>query len=288
MIDYVKVWNKFQLTALVGTLLSIIGLIFLRSRYIVMCFLVAIGVMVQATVIWIQWVTWSKDYNPYAAHPMVSLLKQEVRDGRLAQSVYGLATTMFMPNTLYPNGVAIAGGYDSIHPLGMKKSGNEVWSFPGVTHFLHPVAVSTPAGWSSVWRLNGWELSRNPNPVIGFAEVGSISRNMLSITVNKLSLNVREVVVPIGVKYIEIQENWHRGWKWKYKEGTKWNYTRCADNNAIGIPLETPTSSARIIILRFFPSPLPWILAITSICGFVIIVWFTRDIILYIKNRYSH
>jgi hypothetical protein len=133
LLHYLCLWNPWQLLGLVGLALSIWGLS--RCRGVSWSGLAFVaGISMQLSVFWWQWTTWSVETDIYEQPELVRILQEEVgMIGRLAQGGGGPGELPFPPNTLVPAGVAIVGGYDSIHPDGMRSPTGKPWDFPGAT-----------------------------------------------------------------------------------------------------------------------------------------------------------
>lgn len=265
LIDHLAIWNPWQLVALGGAVLSIWGLPRIKVHTAWPGAAVMVGVCLQLSVFWWQWTTWSSDRGVYGEPPLVQVLKAEVGDtGRLAQIPGAPAEVYFPPNTLVPSAVAITGGYDSIHPDGMRSRSGAVWDFPGTTHFLGRVGEEGPEDWPEAWTDGLWVLQRNPAPTMGtFSTRAGEGLPLLPKDVRRVTLNTLEILVPTGAERVEVFMNWHRGWKWRGNTEDGWRSSSAGPTKGIEIELGRPAGTAEVLQLRFEPAAADWARAVT-------------------------
>lgn len=272
LLGYLCIWNPWQLTGLTGLALSIWGMVRCRTTSAWPGMALMAGIAIQLSVFWWQWTTWSVERDPYTKSDLVRIVQQEVGStGRLAQMPGAPGEILFPPNTLVPSGVAVAGGYDSIHPDGMRSSTGFAWDFPGTTHFLGRTDEVKPDGWCEIWSDGQWALLRNPKPSSGTATLESgVSVPLSPQSLKRNSLNTMEVTVPAGTERMEIFTNWHRGWKWRDHPQGMWKATITGSTRGVSIGLDKPTDGIEVVFLRFDPSPPVWVLVVTGLSAIVI------------------
>lgn len=269
------IWNPPQMAYLAGLALSAACL---RARFSVtgpLWFIPAVGVGLQGLVCWWQWSTWSQVTEEiYQSSSWVKVLQKEVgMNGRLAQSTGSYATYPFGPNTLQPSQVAIAGGYDSIHPNGLS-SREAPWDFPGTTHFLGPKQGAFPSGWKALFSDEVWCLWKNPEPTFGFTVFANGDREPLREgTVQRPSFNTMTVVVPAGADRIELYTNAHRGWRWKPNPWGTWQATEKGSDGALVLPLRGTFDVSRQAFLQFEPASPAWSKAVQFAGAGVLLGW---------------
>jgi hypothetical protein len=273
LLDYLRVWNPWQLSALCGLALSLWGFVRCRTKSLWPGMAFALGVALQLSVFWWQWTTWSAERNVYVQPEIVRVLQEVVgAGGRLAQGGGSPAEVPFPPNTLVPSGVAITGGYESIHPEGMRNSTGQVWDSFGTTHFLGRVDEEHPAGWEEAWSDGRWVLWRNPQPRLGVVTFRSgLRMSLLPHDVKRGSLNTMEVSVPAGAQRVEIFSNWHRGWKWRKDKEGRWMDSIAGPTKGIEVAFERPMDSGATVLLQFDPSPPEWALVLTGLSGMAVL-----------------
>ncbi len=273
LLDYLCIWNPWQLLGLAGLLVSFWGVMRLRSASTLPGMALAAGVTMQLSVFWWQWTTWSSPENVYAGSEIAQLVQREVGEtGRLAQAPGTPAEMFFPPNTLMPLGVAITGGYDSIHPDGMRSPTGEAWEFPGTTHFIGPTDTEYPRNWQQVWSDGRWTLLRNPSPSLGIVTLTSgLPIPLRPADFKRGSMNTMEAVVPPGSVKLELFSNWHRGWKWRDDLQERWSDTSAGPTKGVEVEFDQPTAENRTVYLQFDPSPPNWVLVITGLSGMVVL-----------------
>lgn len=266
LIDYLCVWNPWQLTALAGLALSLWGIVRSRTESLWPGAVLALGVALQLSVFWWQWTTWSVERDVYTQPELVRILQEEVgTTGRLAQGG-GPGEMPFPPNTLVPAGVAITGGYDSIHPDGMRSPTGKSWDFPGATHFLGSVDEERPACWQEVWSDGRWVLLRDPTPAAGMVTLESGLPVPLRLAdFRRGSMNTMEAVVPAGAVKLELFSNWHRGWKWRDDLEGGWSDTSAGPIKGVEVVFDRQTGETKAVYLQFDPSPPDWVLVVTGL-----------------------
>ena len=233
----------------------------------------ATGVAMQLSVFWCQWTTWIVERDIYEQPELVQILQAEVgTTGRLAQGGGGPGEMPFPPNPMVPAGVAITGGYDSIHPDGMRSPTGKSWDFPGATHFLGGVDEERPAGWQEVWSDGRWVLLRDPAPSVGIVTLESGLPVPLRPTDSKRgSMNTMEAVVPAGAAKLEVFSNWHRGWKWRDDLEGGWSDTSAGPIKGVEVVFDQPTGETRVVYLQFDPSPPDWVLVVTGLSAMAVL-----------------
>ncbi len=273
LLDYLCIWNPWQLLGLAGLLVSFWGVMRLRSASTLPGMALAAGVTMQLSVFWWQWTTWSSPENVYARSEIAQLVQREVgKTGRLAQAPGTPAEMFFPPNTLMPLGVAITGGYDSIHPDGMRSPTGEAWEFPGTTHFIGPTDTEYPRNWQQVWSDGRWTLLRNPSPSVGIVTLTSgLAIPLRPADFKRGSMNTMEAVVPPDSVKLELFSNWHRGWKWRDDLQERWSDTSAGPTKGVEVEFDQPTAENRTVYLQFDPSPPNWVLVITGLSGMVVL-----------------
>jgi hypothetical protein len=273
LIDYLSVWNPWQLTALAGLALSLWGMMRRGTESLWPGTALAAGVALQLSVFWWQWTTWSVERDVYTQPELVRILQAEVgATGRLAQGGGGPGEMPFPPNTLVPAGVAITGGYDSIHPDGMRSPTGKSWDFPGVTHFLGSFDEEQPAGWQEVWSDGRWVLLRKPTPTAGMVTLESgLPVPLRPADFKRGSMNTMEAVVPAGTAKLELFSNWHRGWKWRDDLEGRWSDTSAGPIKGVQVVFDRPTEETKAVYLQFDPSPPGWVLVVTGLSAMTVL-----------------
>jgi hypothetical protein len=233
----------------------------------------AVGVAVQLSVFWWQWTTWSNPDLPYERSGAVKFLSEQLgANGRLAMTQVRLGASFFGPNTLDPLGVAITGGFDSMHPHGMRSATGNSWDFPGATHFLGSVAEDRPAGWEEIWSDGQWVLLRNPAPVLGTVTLQSgVPVPLPPDAFMRGTLNTMEAVVPAGAVKLELFSNWHRGWKWRDDPQGRWGETRAGPVKGVEVLFPEPAHEAKVVYFQFDPSPPLWVLVVTVLSAMAVL-----------------
>lgn len=273
LITYLCVWNPWHLTALAGLALSLWGMVRSRTESLWPGAALALGVAIQLSVFWWQWTTWSVPRDVYTQPELVRILQAEVgTTGRLAQGGGGPGEMPFPPNTLVPSGVAITGGYDSIHPDGMRSPTDKSWDFPGATHFLGSVEEERPTGWQEVWSDDRWVLLRNPAPSLGTVTLDSGLAMPLQLEdFTRGTMNTMEAVVPDGAVKLEIFSNWHRGWKWRGDHQERWRETSAGPIKGVEVVFDRPTRGTKVVYLQFDPTPPSWVLIVTGLSAMAVL-----------------
>jgi len=273
LLHYLCVWNPWQLLGLVGLAVSIWGLSRCRRETSWSGLTFVAGIAMQLSVFWWQWTTWSVERDIYEQPELVRILQEEVgTSGRLAQGGSGPGETLFPPNTLAPAGVAIVGGYDSIHPDGMRSPTGKQWDFPGATHFLGGVDEDQPAGWQEVWTDGRQVLLRNPAPVLGIVTLESgLAVPLRPADFRRDSMNTMEAVVPAGAVRLELFSNWHRGWKWRDEVRARWSNTSAGAVKGVQVAFDPPTAETQTVHFRFDPSPPNWVFVISGASAMLVL-----------------
>jgi hypothetical protein len=274
LLHYLCVWNPWQLLGLAGLAISIWGLSRCRGQVSWSGVAFVAGIAMQLSVLWWQWTTWSVERDIYEQPELVRILQEGVgTSGRLAQGGGGPGEMPFPPNTLAPAGVAIVGGYESIHPDGMRSPTGKPWDFPGATHFLGVVDEDQPAGWQEIWTDGRWVLLRNPAPVLGIVTLESgLPVPLRPADFKRGSMNTMEAVVPAGAVQLELFTNWHRGWKWRDDLEGRWSDTRAGPIKGVGVAFDQPIAEAKTVYLQFDPSPPEWVWVVTGLSAMAILV----------------
>jgi hypothetical protein len=273
LLDYLCIWNPWQLMALAGLMLSVWGLVRCRTVCVWAGAALALGVALQLSVFWWQWTTWSVERDIYEQPELVRILQEEVGTiGRLAQGGGGPGELPFPPNTLVPAGVAIVGGYDSIHPDGMRSPTGKPWDFPGATHFLGGLDEERPTDWQEVWSDGRWVLLRNPAPVLGIVTLESgLPVSLRPADFKRGSMNTMEAVVPAGAVKLELFSNWHRGWKWRDDLEGRWSNTSVGPIKGVEVAFDQPTGEPKVVYLQFDPSLPDWVLIVTALSAMAVL-----------------
>ena len=274
-LGYICPWNPWQLAALSGALLSFWGLNRLDAFAWWMRLVSATGVSVQLVLFWFQWTTWTNPVLPYDRALLVRLLQSEVgATGRVAATTVALEDDILPPNVLVPAGVAVAGGYDSIHPLQMRNLSGRVWDFPGTTHFLAKDNERGPEGWDRIATGEGWVLWKNPAPIAALvADNGGVQVPVGPGVLARLTPNTMTLSLPPGARRAELLVNWNRGWKWRGSTDEAWNPTRAGDHG--GILVDLPAACAKAgesLVFRFDPSPPPWVIVLAAISALLVLL----------------
>jgi len=273
-LDYLCPWNPWQFAALSGALISFWGLGRLGSPAWWMRSLAPAGVAVQLLAFWFQWTTWSRPTLPYEEAPLVRLLQQEVgQTGRVAATTAALQDDVLPPNVLVAADVAVAGGYDSIHPRQMRNPTGRLRDFPGTTHFLAKGNEDGPAGWDQKHAAGEWSLWQNPVPVAALVFDGEGKK--IAVGPERLArptLNTMVFFCPSGAKEVELFANWNRGWKWRREPGT-WRQTRAGSSGGILAELpDAPAKEGQSMLFRFDPSPPLWAIVLSASCALVVLL----------------
>ena len=258
LVGYLLIWNLWQLMALSGLLLSVWGLSRIRSGGL-FSYAAAIGVALQLSVFWWQWTTWSGPQIPYGTSSLEKILQKSVgTNGRLAMKQRTWAEYTAPPNTLMPAGIAVSGGYDAMHPHGMRSKSGKEWDFPGTTHFLGRSSEEFPAGWLVIWSEGEWRLWENPHPTMGSLVVDGTFAPLPAADAQRSSFNTMKVNLPAGASRVEIFHNWHRGWEWRGNPQVIWDKAAVGDNRTIRIDFGEALPDERTVYLRFNPNPPAW------------------------------
>jgi hypothetical protein len=276
LLDYLCIWNPWQLMMLAGVAVSTWGLTKLRPAQGIWQFAAAAGVALQLNVFWWQWTTWSKPELIYQKSELASFLKQEVgTSGRLAVEPTPWAEAMFPPNMLMPSGVAITGGYDAIQPFGMKSPSGKSWDFPGATHFLGKVEYEGPENWIEVWNNGTWHVLRNPLQSMGVITASVEERPLQIEMFARPTPNTMEAFVPAGATKLTLYSNWHRGWKWRDPVNGDWKPVGKSDIRSVEVSFSEPLPSDGVVQFRYLPSAPKWVMVITliSLLGIVVVVF---------------
>lgn len=276
LLDYLCIWNPWQLMMLGGAAISTWGLSRLQPARGVWQFAAAAGVALQLNVFWWQWTTWSKPELVYEQPELASFLKQEVgTNGRLAVKPAPWAEAMFPPNMLMPSGVAITGGYDAIQPFGMKSPSGKSWDFPGATHFLGKVEDEGPKDWFEVWNDGTWHVLRNPVQSVGLITTSVEARPLQREMFARPTLNTMTASVPAGAKKLTLYSNWHRGWRWRDPGNGEWKPVDKSDIRSVEVTFDEPLSSDSVIQFRYLASAPKWAMVITmlSMLGIVVVAF---------------
>lgn len=265
-LDYVCIWNPWQLLMLCGAVVSIWGLTISRSNRSLLQLTLAAGVALQLSVFWWQWTTWKTPKLAYNEPELVAVLRKEVgNNGRLAMNSSTWAETQFPPNMLMPAGVAITGGYDAIHPYGMKSPTGMPWDFPGVTHFLGKVGENGPEDWSQIWTDGRWQLLCSPRQSVGILSTAHGDMPLCLEKFDRPTLNSMEATVPAGTKKLTLFSNWHRDWRWRKNNQAEWMPVGRSSSRSIEVSFDpVPSADTRVFFL-FRPSAARWAEAITLI-----------------------
>lgn len=275
LIDYLCVWNPWQLLALAGFLLSLWGLGRMKEKG-PQTFACALGVFMQLSVFWWQWTTWSRPAWPYGSTPLEQLLQKEVgTTGRLAMDFQFQAKKFLPDNTLMPSEIPITGGYDAMHPHGMRSPDGRPWNFPGATHFLGNPSESYPEGWKLVWQQDSLALWANPAPSAGcfVSGEGHSFRPLPLDRFRRPTANTMELVLPAGSLEVEVYSNWHRGWFWQIEGSDRWEEALLGGNRTLKVALPSALDCETKIKFRYDPSPPVWIIAISAGSGCLALCW---------------
>lgn len=222
-------------------------------------FLLAIAVFFQTTLFWWIWTTWSDPAATYAP-PYSSALFAALKDStRLSQENGGrsIALAPFPPNTLSPLGIAIAEGYDSIHPRRMISSSGNPWEFPGTTHYLAPDDNPSPPGWTLIDRPLASCLFKNPrpDPIFSFTKLPDSepsSEPRESLTPVNRTFNRVVLDIPTDASEIQFLENWSSGWHFRFGDHGPWQEVSMARNHSMFITVPNDRTSNQLN-LQFFP-----------------------------------
>jgi len=269
LLPYLCVWNPWQIAALAGAGLSVWGLAWLGSPRAWGQLASALGVAVQLSVFWLQWTTWSCGELPYEKPALVTLLQGEVGSiGRLSGVQRSLPDDLLASNMLMPSGVAITGGYDSIHPRRMTAPSQRPWDFPGTTHHLGKMTETTPENWAVLWTLGEWAVWRNPAPSFGVIRMmNGQEMPVPAASYSRPTLYTMTVSLPTGSRSVELFSNWNRGWKWRAGDSGVWTDTVAGRSGGVLVELAGAPNSATVAQLRFDSTPLGWVLFVTTLSG---------------------
>lgn len=263
LLEYSYIWNPWQMMALGGLSLSLLGLSRIRSSTWT-AYAAAIGVALQLSVFWWQWTTWSDPATPYGTSSLERVLQERLGSGgRLAMKQRPWAEYTLPPNTLMSSGIAVTGGYDAMHPHGMRSKSGLEWDFPGTTHYLGRGSEEAPEGWPAVWNDGEWWLWENPTPTSGTILGEAGAHDVAPSDLRRPTFNTMEISVPPGTKVTEIFCNWHRGWRWREKEDEAWKKVSIGDNRTIRIDFAEALPEERTVYLRYSPTPPLWVLCIS-------------------------
>lgn len=275
MIDYLCIWNPWQILGLAGLILSLWGLGQIRSRSPI-ALLAALGVALQLSVFWWQWTTWSLPVLPYGTTPLERLLQAEVGEGgRLALDTSSRSEQFLPLNTLMPSKIPVTNGYDAMHPHGMRSPSGRTWDFPGTTHYLGSVSAPYPGTWEQIWKERDWALWRNPRPIAGnlFLKPGPRSEPLPPSAIRRPTLNTLEVVLPPGTIGVEIFSNWHRNWFWQKAGDKEWRKAGIGPGRNLEIQLPEAVAKETVVGLRYQPRLPQWVAWISAITLTVVLGW---------------
>jgi len=281
LFQYLMIWNPLQILVLGGAAVSVLGLRTIQSGKGGWPWLAAAGVALQSSVFWWQWTTWSnRTAEIYQEPPLVKVLQKEVGwNGRLAQESGSYALLPLLPNTLQPSGVGVAGGYESIHPNGLKGRTDQPWDFPGATHYLAGADSGAPPGWKELWTDGVWRLFKNPDPKDGLVKIVEGGRQALSGgTLLRQGYSAMTVELPAGTVEVELFCNGHRGWKWAMHRAGPWLPTVKGSQGGVAFALAFPLTKIEQVYLRYDPAPPPWVFGVAGmgVLGVAIIAVFGR------------
>lgn len=266
LFPYLSIWNPVQMAYLIGLALTAAGLRSLFSQRGILWVVPAVGVGLQGLVCWWQWSTWSEVREEiYESTGWVKVLQKVVgMDGRLAQMPGGYASHPFGPNSLQPSGVAVAGGYDSIHPNGLTRP-VVPWDFPGTTHFLGEKKGVYPNGWQAVHSDAIWCLWKNPAPTLGIVTLADGGQEPLREgTVRRPSFNTMKLIVPAGTVRVDLFSNAHRGWKWKEEHQDSWRFAEKGPGGVMVLRPDKPSNQNTALNLRYQPPTPAWVQGIQA------------------------
>lgn len=275
LIDYLYVWNPWQLLGLGGLLLSCWGLGRIKKNHPA-AFVCALGVFAQLSVFWWQWTTWSQPQLPYGTTALEKFLQKEVgASGRLACDTEAAEKHFFPANTLMPAGIAVTEGYDAMHPHGLRSPTGQKWDFPGTTHFLGKLSRPSPQAWDLIWQDGKWGLWRNPTPAAGrfFSGSASLPETLSLDRLRRPTPNTIEVTLPAGARDVEIYSNWHRGWLWQISGSEHWEQALLGANRSLKVVLPDASGHEEKINFRYDPSPSPWVMAISAGSAGLMLFW---------------
>ena len=261
LIDYLCIWNPWQLLGVSGLILSFWGLGQIRKPHpwALSC---AFGVALQLSVFWWQWTTWCDPRMPYGNTPLEQLLVREVGESGLLAKDTSLADGPFLPdNTLMPLGIRTTEGYDAMHPYGMRSLTGLKWDFPGTTHFLGKLSGPHPDRWNLVWQEGNLALWGNPKPSGGRVFLDGVTEplSLLNESVLHPTCNRMEIFLPGGTRKAEIFSNWHRGWQWKINGVGGWNQVQLGENRTLAINLHRALTEETALSLRYDVRPPLWV-----------------------------
>lgn len=281
LFEYLMIWNPLQLLILGSVAISILGLRTIQSGKGGWPWLAAAGVALQSLVFWWQWTTWSdRTAQIYQEPPLVQVLQKEVGwNGRLAQESGSYALLPLLPNTLQPSGVGVAGGYESIHPNGLKGLTDRPWDFPGVTHYLAGVDSGAPPGWKELWSDGVWRLFKNPEPRGGLVRTIQGGAKVLpGGALHRQGYNAMKVELPAGTADVELFCNGHRGWKWAMQHAGPWLSTVKGSQGGVAFALDVPLPKTGQVFLRYEPGPPLWVFGVAGmgVVGVAFIAVFGR------------
>lgn len=265
LLDYLCIWHPLQLVALAGLVISIVGLPWIKLPGL-SCYAVSLGVVLQLSVFWWQMTTWSEPKLPYGTSSLEKVLQERGAScGRLAMKQRPWAEYVAPPNTLMPAGIPITGGYDSIHPFGMRSPSGVEWEFPGTTHFLGRIDEPAPTGWSVVWEDGDWRLWENPAPSMGvvFSQTGEGPVALAPSDVQRPTHNTMRVAIPDGVRGMQLFSNWHRGWEWRRDSNDEWRKVGLGENRTMQIEFTAPSSGHDEVFFRYNATPPTWVVLLS-------------------------
>jgi len=264
LLDYLLIWNPEQLLILFGAVLSWMALRSWAQGAPILRWMLPLGILLQLSVLWFQWTTWTPETNPYVRPALVGELREAAGQGRIHQVQPGgkLPSALLFNNVLDPVDLRITGGYDSMHPNGMNKAYPDPAEMPGATVLLQLAGHSAPAGWKFLLSSEGWEIWTNP------AAVQALSWPQGSpLPVERLSSNRMTMDVPPGAHRIQIHENFHPGWEAMAENWVPVKVSRASDGS---ISLEIPEAVHGQVKLQFSARPPAVISWLTGIAALVV------------------
>jgi hypothetical protein len=236
--------------------------------------IVSFVVLAEVTLFGSRWVVWSDidKYPLFPETPELAFLKKQVdRDCRVTTVVHPtahMALTPFIPNTLAAYDVATISGYDSIVPDGMvlpnALSGDAVrMGRFAVSHLItwHGNVNISPM-WSLIWQSPAMDLYLNNECIpryIGFSTDNEKEHFFSGLTPKFVELreisgleNSRNLILPSGISWVRIAENYAKGWQYKIKNDTTWRTVSRGDDASILVENPVPNESVQIE-MRYFP-----------------------------------
>lgn len=174
------------------------------------------------------------------------------------------------PNILSSHGIKTLDSYESIQYQSIYKASKELdirdrYNISGVSLALVPLEKPHFPGtelWEDIGNLGNHNVLKNPTAAPFISAFNSpisetiegLSRQIMGADkVETVSSTMSTVVftVPEKKSYIRVNQNFHKGWKWKFESDNDWKSAIVGVDSACYIPVEA--SGGKMVTMKFFP-----------------------------------